>query len=77
MSIVFWNEIPEAKYWDRLGAVPPIYAGPGFLLGEPYDIDTTGADTYLGYCEVGEKYFETSRPVSEVEFRAIPAPVGV
>jgi len=54
-----------------LECVPPAYQrGARFLVGEPYDhCAATGAPRFHGYKQVGQRFYETTRPVTVREFK--------
>jgi hypothetical protein len=71
------KEITEDRFFDMLGALPPIdHKGTSFLLGEPYShrhCSVTGecAPTYAGFLQIGDSYFETREAVTRKEFQGI------
>jgi hypothetical protein len=68
---VQWADIPENRYWDMLGAVPPLIHDAGaFLMGEPVEIDpASGNQTYLAFRWLaGDTFQEASQPLTIEQF---------
>jgi hypothetical protein len=52
-----WVQTTARQYADQLGVVPPVrQLGGGFLRGEPYDHDATGAEVYAAFVRKAGKY---------------------
>jgi hypothetical protein len=47
-----WNEVSEARYNEMLEALPPaVWAGLGFLVGEPFDHTADGYPRFTAFSE--------------------------
>lgn len=73
-----WTETTAERFEEMLGCVPPaLMARGGFLVGEPWDHHaTSGLPRFAAFVQVGERYFEASRPMTRPEFRAVELPKG-
>lgn len=67
-----WKRVSKARYWEMLEVLPPaVMGGGGFLVGEPMDTNADGKLTFSAFLEKNGKYFESSRPMTIKEFRAV------
>jgi hypothetical protein len=77
-SPVEWQEVTKDRYWQMLEVLPPACyldghnVTGGFLVGEPWDHHAgTGQPRYAAFINKGGKYFESNRPMTRKEFRAL------
>ena len=70
LAPVTWAETDEETYWEMLECLPPARMARGsFLVGEPMDhLASTGEERYEMYRKRGDKFFVSSRPVTNAEF---------
>jgi len=70
---ITWTEVTGERYWDMLEVLPPaIQNAKGFMVGEPTDHHAgTGRARYAAFLDKGGKFFESSRPLTIAEFRAL------
>jgi hypothetical protein len=68
---ILWNEIEEEIYFQYLRSMPTECQSEfGFLIGEVYDFDYgNGKPRFMGYRQIGDKYFVGSRPMTVSEFK--------
>lgn len=68
---VTWKEVTRARYVEMLEALPPAFhSNKGFLVGEPWDHHAgTGQPRYAAFTFCGARYYESSRPMTIVEFQ--------
>lgn len=52
-------QVSEELYDDAMGAVPPLWMGDGFAMGEVYDHDERGAPVYYCFHQDCSGYFAT------------------
>ena len=70
METIEWKETTEERFWEMLGVLPPAIMLKGaFLVGEPYDHNDIGYPRFQGFRQEGEKFFESSRPITHAEFK--------
>lgn len=70
---ITWEPTTEERYWEMLEVLPPaaMYRG-GFLVGEPADHDAgSGEPRFEAYCQTGNRFTVSSRPITRREFRAL------
>lgn len=74
---VAWKTIPESRYFEMLGVLPPEYqAGNGFLVGEPSDhrfctIEGEVMPRFAAFTrDDDENFYEAERPLTIAEFKA-------
>jgi|SRR5688572_25623772 len=69
-----WRPITPSRFGEMLDVLPPLAWSPakGFLVGEPSDHDVvTGQPRYVAFLQRGAAYFESSRPLTTAEWRAV------
>ena len=65
-----WKEVPEERYWDLLGALPPeTRTHLGFLVGEPMDHNPYGIPLFTACIQIGDKFYESTTPWSVEAFQ--------
>lgn len=83
LKSIAWKTIPEDRYFEMLGVLPPEYrAGNGFLVGEPSDhrrctIDGDVVPRFAAFVQEGEDFYEAERPLTIAEFKASAMTRGV
>ncbi len=69
-----WTETTAEKYDEMLNVLPPAaWIGGGFLVGEPWDHDSSGRPRFEAYIHTAGKHYVSSRPITVNELRAIYA----
>jgi hypothetical protein len=71
---ITWNEITAEHFDEMLNVLPPAdhnASYTAFIVGEAYDHDAgNGQPRYQAFHTKGERYFQSSRPMTRAEFRA-------
>ena len=71
-----WKRVPEARFWEMLGMLPPAYqSGLGFLVGEAWthgrcSVSHEVVPMFQAFIEKSGRYYEAVGPMSIAEFRA-------
>lgn len=75
---ITWTETTGERFEEMLGCLPPaIMARGGFLVGEPWDHHAlSGRPRYAAFVQIGQRYFEASRPMTVAEFRSAALPLA-
>ncbi len=69
-----WKAISAQRYLELLEILPPLdWSAKGFLVGEAVSHTEEGATTFTACAEVGDRYFESTAPITRAQFRALTA----
>ena len=67
-----WKKVSEARYNEVLDVLPPaVWAGVGFLVGEPFDHTADGYPRFTAFAKIDGQHYESTEPLTHKQFRAL------